>query len=80
MANLLYLGNSHLVRDAISLHDADGIAKESITVLGHRFRYRYRVASAIDIGRTIDVYRVVLNVAEIDGVLADGLYRYCFGD
>ncbi len=70
---MLYLGNSHLVRDAISLDYADSIAKELIAILGLEFLDVKRITTSVLIHIIIYVYRVVLDVAEIDGVLADGL-------
>lgn len=51
------LGNADFVGDAISQDDAEGVAKELVAILGHCFRYR--IASAIDSRRAIDVYRVI---------------------
>lgn len=75
MFDLLYFGNSHFIRDAVVLNDADGISEQSVSVLCHRFRYRYCIASAVGVERTINVHRIVLDIAQIDGVLVD-LFRY----
>lgn len=69
------LVNYNLVCNGVTLDYPDSIAEVFVAVLCHRFRYRYRIASSINIGRAIYVDGVILDVAEIDRVSAYFLYQ-----
>lgn len=54
------LVNYYLVGDGVDACLVDRVAEEAVTILGHRFRYRYRVARSVCIGRAGDVDAVIL--------------------
>lgn len=43
----------------------DGVTEKFVAILGHRFRYFYRIMGSINIGRVIDVYTVILHIIYI---------------
>ena len=65
MVDFFYLRDADFVGDGVSLDDADGVAEELKSILGHRLRYRYRIARAVCIGRAGDVYAVVVLLINI---------------
>lgn len=63
LADLLHFRNPYFIRDAVALNDADGVPEQSVAILGHRFRYRYRIASAVGVERAIYIDAVILHIA-----------------
>lgn len=61
----------NFVGDAVALDYADSVADQLVTILGHRFRYRYRITRPIYVGSVTDVDAIVFLCGEVDGVLWD---------